>query len=92
MNINPINANNQTFQAKIKLKPAKKDILKMGLGTAETSLGFGAIAIANILDPANKAGFNEGVVSAAIALSCIGASTIENAIEDAKENNRKYLS
>ena len=91
MNINSINSYNQSFQAKIKLKPAKKDILKLGLGTAEISLGLGSAAATTMIDPAGESGYGEAAFFTVVPL-CMGSSTISNTIDELKENGKNICS
>lgn len=90
MNINPINANNQTFQAKIKLKPAKKDILKMGLGTFGISAGVASMLGATAIENPMVDNYVLSVVG--FAPMCAGSSAISDTIDKIKENKKEYLS
>lgn len=90
MNINPINVNNQSFQAKIKFKPAKKDVLKLGLGTAGISSGSASMLAATAIE--HPAVDNAVLSVVGFVPICTGASAISDTVDEIKENNKNICS
>ena len=90
MNINPINVNNQSFQAKIKFKPAKEDVLKLGLGTAGISSGIASMLAATAIE--HPAVDNAVLSVVGFAPICTGASAISDTVDKIKENNKNICS